>query len=195
LPGGILPGAHDISVEVADALGNTNKYTNTLIYDPANTDITGSQTNTLGLPVLDTGGSVIADDANRIIRSLSFQGISVTDNLYGRQANLPQLPIGKQFWGVWLANTRSPTATVDDPSLNWYPVRVPTPTSSFTVTWNIFAGLNTPYADLRNRPGDYYVFVRFLDGAGNISTGSLKVKVTLAAGYAVPSIRLPALAR
>ena len=41
----------------------------------------------------------------------------MTDNLYGQQANLPQLPAGKQFWGVWMANTTSPTTTADDPEL------------------------------------------------------------------------------
>jgi hypothetical protein len=195
LPGGIAPGAHEISVEVKDALGNADTIEKTLIYDPANLDTTGSQTNTLGLPVLGSGGSVAANNANSIIRSLSFQGISVTDNLYGQQPNLPQLPSGKQFWGVWMANTTSANTSVDDPSLNWYPVRVATPDSNFTVTWNIFAGLNVPYAELRNRPGTYYVFVRFLDGAGNASVGSLKATVTLTAGYDVPTVRLSALAR
>jgi len=139
LPGGIAPGAHDISVELKDALGNSDTWQKTLIYDPANTDTTGTQTNTLGLPVLGSGGSVTADNANSIIRSLSFQGINVTDNIYGQQPNLPQLSAGKQFWGVWMANSTSATATADDANLNWYPVRVPTPDSSFTVKWTWLA--------------------------------------------------------
>ncbi len=147
--------------------------------------------NTLALP---GGSAVTADNANSIIRSLSFKNISVDDNLYGQQANLRQLASGKQFWGVWIANTTSPTTTVDVPSLNWYPVRVAAPNSSFTVTWDLFSGMGFT-TDLRNKPGDYYVFVRFLDGAGNASTGSLKVKVTLAAGYDIPTLRLPIQAR
>jgi hypothetical protein len=135
---------------------------------------------------------VTADSANSIIRTLSFQGIDVTDNLYGQRESLPA---GKQFWGVWIANSTSSTATADDPSLNWYPVRVPAPNSSFVVKWDLFAGLNFT-SDLRNKTGDYYVFVRFLDGAGNASTGSLsKVKVTLTAGYDIPTVRLPVQAR
>jgi len=195
LPGGIAPGPHDISVAVTDTLGNVKTWQKTLIYDPANTDTTGSQTNTLGLPVLASGGSASADSTNSIIRTLSFQNISVNDNLYGKQAGLPQLADGKQFWGVWIANTTSSSVTADDPSLNWYPVRVPTPNSSFTVTWDIFSGLGFT-SDLGNKPGDYYVFVRFLDGAGNPSTAALaKVKVTLTAGYDIPTVQLPALAR
>jgi hypothetical protein len=118
----------------------------------------------------------------------------VNDNLYGQQASLPQLPAGKQFWGVWVANTTSSTMTADDPSLNWYPVRVPTPDSSFTIKWDIFSGLGFT-SDLKNKPGDYYVFVRFLDGAGNASEGSLKVTVPLSAGYDIPTVQLPTLAR
>jgi len=195
LPGSSTPSAREVSVKVQDTLTNEINPTKTLIYDPAS-DPTGVVSNTDGLPRLGTGGSVAADSANSIIRSLSFQGISVTDNLYGRQLNLPTLPAGRQFWGVWMANTTSPTATADDPSLNWYPVHVATPNSSFTVTWNIFTGLNIPSADLRNKPGDYYVFVRFLDGAGNPSTNSIKsAKITLKAGYDIPTLRLPTLAR
>jgi hypothetical protein len=165
-----------------------------LIYDPAS-DPAGAASNTDGLPVLRSGGSVTADDANSIIRSLVFRGIRVNDNLYGQQPNLPQLPAGRQFWGMLIANTTSPTATVDDPGLSWYPVRVPEPTSSFTVTWDIFTGLNYPYPDLRNKPGDYYIFVRFLDGAGNASTGSIKATATITDGYAIPTQRLALQAR
>jgi hypothetical protein len=196
LPGVSTPGPRDVSVQVTDGISNTQTWLKTLIYDPADTDPSTTVTNTDGLPVLASGGSVTADDANSIIRVLSFKNISVDDNLYGQQANLPpQLSPGKQFWGVWIANTTSPTITVDDPSLNWYPVRVPTPNSSFTVTWDLFSGLGIT-TDMRNRPGDYYVFVRFLDGAGNASTRSLsKVKVTLTAGYDIPTQRLPVLIR
>jgi hypothetical protein len=190
LPGANTPGAHPISVTLLDTLGNTRTDQRTLIYDPANTDTTGTQTNTLGLPVLASGGSVTADNDNSVLRTLSFQGINVTDNLYGQQANLPQLADGKQFWGVWLANSTSSTATADDPNLHWYPVRVPNPDSSFTVEWNLFSGLGYT-ADLRNKPGTYYVFVRFLDGAGNPSTRSLKVTATLTDGYAIPTQRFP----
>jgi len=194
LPGPSTPEARDITVEVKDGLTNAQTYTKTLIYDPANTDTTGTVTNTDGLPVLASGGSAAADNANSILRTLTFKDISVDDNLFGKDPDLPQLPAGKRFWGVWLANTTSVSTTVDDLNLNWYPVHVPTPDSSFSVKWDIFSGLNLT-SDLRNHPGDYYVFVRFLDGAGNASTNSIKVKVTLTAGYDIPTVRLPALAR
>jgi hypothetical protein len=195
LPGSSTPGPRPVSVEVRDTLTNSSIYSKTLIYDPADTDPSATVTNTNGLPDLASGGSVTANSANSIVRSLTFADISVDDNLYGQQAGLPLLPADKQFWGVWIANTRSPTTTVDDLSLNWYPVRVPTPDSSFTVEWNLFAGLNIT-SNLRNHPGNYYVLVRFLDGAGNASTNVIKSDaITLTAGYDIPTVRLPVQAR
>jgi len=194
LPGGIAPGPHNVSVEVKDAIGNASTTQKTLIYDPANTDTTGTQTNTLGLPVLASGGSVTAANTNSVLRTFSFQGITVTDNLYGQQANLPQLAAGKQFWGVWMANATSDVGA-DSAALNWYPVRVGAPNNSFTVTWPILAGLNFSYTELRNKPGTYFVYVRFLDGAGNASVASIKTTAILTAGYDVPTVRLPTLTR
>ena len=193
LPGSSTPGPRDVNVEVKDTLGNTLMSKRTIIYDPAN-DPTKTITNT-GLPVLGTGGSVTADSANSVIRSLSFAGITVTDNLYGKQVNLPLLSAGKQFWGVWMANSTSSTATANDSNLNWYPVQVATPDSSFTVKWDLFSGLGYT-ADLLNKPSDHYIFVRFLDGAGNPSANFIKsAKITLAPGYTIPTVRLPTLAR
>jgi len=194
LPGGSAPGPHDISVEVTDRLSYVKTSQKTLIYDPANTDTTGTHTNTLGLPVLASGGSVTADNGNSVIRTLSFQGISVNDNLYGQQENLPLLPAGKRFWGVWIANATSDVGA-DSPTLNWYPVSVPTPNSSFTVKWNLFSGLGFT-SNLSNKSGDYFVYVRFLDGAGNATASALPVlKVKLTAGYDIPTLHLPVLLR
>jgi hypothetical protein len=175
---------------VKDTLGNAQTYANTLIYDPAS-DPNGVAANTAGLPVLRSGGSVTADNANSIIRTLSFEGIRVNDNLYGQQDGLTQLASGKQFWGVLIANTTSPTATVDDPNLHWYPVRVAEPDTNFTIRWNIFTGFGFGYADLRDHPGDYHIFVRFLDGAGNASAESIKATATITSGYDIPTLRLP----
>ena len=169
-----------------DRRGNQKTWPFTLTYDPANTDTTGTLANSEGLPVLGQGGSFGADDANSIIRSLSFQDISVTDNLFGQKE---QLPPGKQFWGLWIANATADVGP-DSPALNWYPVRVPAPDSSFTVTWDLFSGLGYT-SDLANKPGDYFVYARFLDGAGNPSQGALKAMVTLRPGYSLVTRRLP----
>ena len=79
--------------------------------------------------------------------------------------------------------------------MEWTPVRVANPSSSFTVPWSIFSGLGL--GPDRGKPGDYVVYVRFLDGAGNASLTSseLKLTVTLRAGYTVPTYYLPTIGK
>jgi hypothetical protein len=191
LPGDAAPGDRSFNVLVADQLDNQKTWSFSLTYDPANTDTTGAQPNTAGLPVLGSGGSFSAEDASSILVPLAFTGVSVTDNLYGQREGLPA---GRQFWGLLLSNTISPTVAADDPSLRWYPVRVPTPTDTFTVTWDLFTGLDFT-TDLSNRPGDYYVYARFLDGAGNPSKDALKAMIVLLPGYSLAGQRLPSVLR
>jgi hypothetical protein len=170
-----------IGVAVTDTLGNPGAFASDLIYDPANTDTTGTQTNTLGLPILASGASVVADDQTTgIMRTLSFSGVNVTDEVYGSNESLPA---GSQFWGVWIANAATDVGA-DNPSLKWFPVRVPNPAASFTVRWNIFSGLDIG-AD-PTKPGTYYVYVRFLDGAGNPTATAIKTSAVLAEGYELP---------
>lgn len=186
----ITPGStQTIGVTVLDTLGNIGNYSNALVYDPANTDTTGTQTNTLGLPVLAQGGSIAANNANSIIRTLTFNGISVTDNVYGQKEGLTA---GKQFWGVWIANSRTNVGPTDA-SLKWYPIQVKSPGSTFSVPWSLFTGLNLG-AD-RNQTGTYYVYVRFLDGAGNATVDALQTSVTLTTGYTIPTVDMPVIKR
>jgi hypothetical protein len=188
LPASATPGPQTLQVQVADRLGNSKTSAFSLVYDPASTAPTGAAANTDGLPVLASGGKIISDTGNSALRTLTFEDIDVTDNLYGTAGE--DLPAGKQFWGVWIANTTSPTATVDDADLQWFPVRVPKPDSTFSVSWSVFTGLDIT-SDLANQPGDYTIFVRFLDGAGNPSEGFLSTKVTLEPGYSLPTLNMP----
>jgi hypothetical protein len=138
--------------------------------------------------VLAAGGSFSADTNNSIIRTLSFSGISVTDNLYGQQGE--NLPPGQQFWGVWLANSpKDQDPGADDPDLQWYAARVPAPGASFSVQWSLFSGQD--FGADRNQAGTYTVYARFLDGAGNPSAESLSATVTLQPGYTLPQAALP----
>lgn len=193
LPGDSTPGPKQFAVTVNDRVANAFAFPNngekfTIIYDPADTDPTPAS-NTLGLPVLAEGGSVTADSNTlSIMRTLTFNNISVTDNLYGQ--NGENLPPGQQFWGVWVANSRSPNG-IDDPNLRWYPVRVASPAASFSIQWNLFSGLE--YGPDGTKSGTYYVFVRFLDGAGNPSERYLSTEVTLDPGYELPKANLPML--
>ncbi|MFL5801745.1 MAG: sialidase family protein [Roseiflexaceae bacterium] len=179
LPGFGDPGEKQISVVISDTIGNQRTYGPLpLIYDPDR-------------PVLN-GGSVSGDaNTKTILRTLSFSGINVNDTLYGQYESLPA---GKQFWGVWIANvhlTATPNITPDSPGLNWFPLSVASPDAQFSVQWSLFTGLD--YGATQGHEGNYNVFVRFLDGAGNPTQGVISTTLTLDSGYTLPHVFLPAI--
>ncbi|GAB4213764.1 MAG: sialidase family protein [Roseiflexaceae bacterium] len=186
LPGSASPGPRPVQVQVLDTLDNSASISTTVIYDPANT---GSPTapNTEGLPVVSETTTATVGLENSVIRTLSFSNTFVTDNLYGQAENLPQ---GKQFWGVWIANSRTDVGA-DSPALVYQPVQVFKPDTAFDIKWNLFNGLNQGTAT--NQTGTYYIYVRFLDGAGNYSARSLKLTAQLEPGYQLPKTLLPVL--
>ena len=184
---GSLPSAGSkvtVNVVVTDKLGNITIVPKQLIYDPANTAQSGTP-NTDGLPTLNSNTAPTANSENSIIRTLSFQNVDVDDTAYGKFENLPA---GSQFWGVWIANSRTPVTNPNSSSLQWFPVEVANPGPSFSVGWNLFNGI----APANRGPGAYYIYVKFLDGAGNATVGTLPaLQVNLAQGYSVPKIFLP----
>ncbi len=194
LPGSAGAGPRDFQVVISDNLDNTGMYPSSsnnykLIYDRPSTSPTTP--NTDGVPVLAGGGSVVGSGSGKSIeRTLTFSGISVTDNLYGQQGE--GLPAGQQFWGVWAANSRNDNEQ-GNTELSWVPIEVETPAASFSISWNLFSGLDYG-ADL-TKSGEYYVYIRFLDGAGNPTTDFLKAQFTLEPGYTVPVVWLPVMRR
>lgn len=179
----LAPGPVSFDVLVIDTLGNSLNKRISLVYDPADTDTTGTQPNTKGLPTVG-GGAVTGDGQQNIIQTLTFSNVNVADNFY--RPNNP----GSQFWGVWIANSTDGQMPADD-SDRWFPVQVPTPGSGFSLKWNVMSGLN--FSDPANHPGQYTVFVRFLDGAGNPSARETAIKTTvqLNAGYKIPTLQVP----
>src|SRR5439155_897322 len=89
--------------------------------------------------------------------------ISVSDNLYGQQGE--GLPGGKQFWGVWIANSRQDNDE-NNANMKWTPIQITPPDSAFSIDWSLFSGLDYG-ADL-TKPGDYYVYVRSLRFDGDL---------------------------
>lgn len=193
----VLPSTKQIQVNMLDTLNNSRSDTASVIYDPANTG-SSIEPNTAGLPVVsDSTTATLKLDSASIIGTLSFSNTSVTDNLYGQAENLPA---GKQFWGVWVANYYagpiSSTVELANPnSLVYSPVRVPTPDAAFTLRWNLFNSLNLGKPLESDKDGVFYTYIRFLDGAGNPSERVLKLKTILPAGYRLPTISLPLLVR
>jgi hypothetical protein len=183
LPGNSQPGARTFSIALTDKLGNVINPQFTMTYDPPTPD---------GLPKIVDGEVAADNNTNSIIRTLTFSNLNVTDNLYGQRENLPD---GKQFWGVWVANSKDNNAP--DPKVEpnkWSAIEIADPTASQPkVTWSIFSGLGQGGAT--NQPGTYYVHVKFLDGAGNPSAETISTQVTLEEGYEVPGTFAPMIQR
>jgi hypothetical protein len=179
LPGGTTPAARNVIVTVTDKISNTQNFQTNLIYDAGAPTLSNSGNPTVTMPLSTTS----------IIVPLSFDNISVNDAIYGAEENLPT---GKQFWGVWIAVSRTPTAPPTTDLARWSPVEVLDRNSTFTVNWSLFSGLPSP----SKTAGDYYVFVKFLDGAGNFTTATLEsAKITLQSDFTTPTLYVPIVRR
>lgn len=180
------PGAKTFDISVTDTIGNLKNFSQTITFDPLE-DPTITTPNEAGRPTVIS--ATISNDNSlpaarkNIVRTLSFSNVNVTDNLYPAR-NGP----GTQFWGVWVANGGLNNPTPDPSTLLWVPVKVDAPGTNFSFKWNLFTNGNGPRTD---QAGQYVVFVKFLDGAGNPSTATFSTTVTLDAGYSLPLQQLP----
>jgi hypothetical protein len=168
LPEPVSAGNNQIFLEISDRSGNSKEYKHTVIYDPL-------------APVLSTTGTLTINTPNpnaTVLVDLKLTGNLVSDNLYP----------GRHFWGVWVANSRSAVADpANDPNLQWHAVEAPGSASDFTLrNWSLLSGLATA----QQTSGTYYVYVRFLDGAGNPSVGVLSKSISLSE-VRKPQTRLP----
>jgi hypothetical protein len=174
LPSGSTP-ERNVTVAVTDKINNSQNFQATLIFDA-------------GAPTLDTSDNPAVTapvSTTNIIVPLSFDNITVNDTIYGDQENLDP---GKQFWGVWIAVSRTTTPPPTTDLTRWVPVEVLNPDSTFTINWSLFSGLDSQ----SKTAGDYYVFVKFLDGAGNFTTGTIEsAKITLESGFSRPTQYVP----
>ncbi len=146
-PGDATEGNNSMVIRVTDNVGNIEDVERTFIYDKTK-------------PTLNVPGTLTVNSSSdaTIITSLTFSGVNVSDNLY---------PNG--FWGAWIANSRDPiTDPLADTTLAWYPVEVSVPGANFTIEdWSLASGLS----ESELTTGDYYIYVRYLDGASNLTDG------------------------
>jgi hypothetical protein len=178
LPGGSTPAQRDVNVTITDKIGNSQNFQESLIFDSDVPTLVNSANPAVTGPVSTTN----------IIVSLTFENIRVNDDTYGTFGeNLDQ---GERFWGVWIANSRTPTPPPTTDLTKWSPVEVPTHASDFTINWSLLGGLGNQ----TNPTGDYYIFVKFLDGAGNPTTATIEVEpITLQSGFDRPTLYLPSI--
>jgi hypothetical protein len=165
----LLQGQTTMAIAVNDNLNNQRDFSRAFTYDTTRPVFTTPDTATASL--------TSRPDAT-IIVSIDYTGVQVTDNLYP----------APNFWGVWLANSREPVADPRNADLDWSAVPViGVSDGSFTVdNWSLASGLDNPDVT----PGEYYVYTRFLDGAGNPSTQALSSTVSLET-ITLPEVLLP----
>lgn len=167
-------GPTSVVVRVSDMAGNTRDYSQQFTYDT-----TPPVLSSTGQGVLSVGTSSVS---STLLVDLDFAGVQVSDNLYPAPG----------FWGVWVANSRSAVADpLSSTNLLWVPVQTVGAGSTFTVSgWSLAAGL----AEDELTEGEYFVYVRFLDGAGNPSAAYVSATTTLEV-VTEPQLYLPALSR
>ncbi len=170
-PGTVNEGQMQVVLRIRDALGNPMMLERTFTYDVTSPTL---HNGTLQMQAIDGGPSIVV--------TLQFTSLDVTDNLYP----------GRGFWGVWLANSRTPVANpATDPTLVWVPVEAPGDGNSFTIIWSLASGL--PEAQLTEE-GTYYVYARALDGAGNPSATALQATISIDQ-VTLPQVMLPMVLR
>ena len=191
IPTGTGPGVRPLlNTFVVDKNDNRTTQGAVVVYDPRtfSTSTGGSPIESSGAPMVTGGAFTVVSDTS-VLKTLTFSGVNVNDAVYGTTASLPA---GSQFWGVWVATSQgtTPISDTNSETLKWAPIKVAQPGASFTVKYPLLTGQvgSSPYG----REGTYWIYVKFLDGAGNPSAKTLPpVKVVLAPGYSPVIQSLP----
>lgn len=158
-------------VRVRDGAGNTRTYNLQVIFDETK-------------PVYRSGSfSARAEEDGDLLQDLTFRDVNVQD----------EFPTG--FWGVWIANSAEPVSDpANDPNLKWTVIESPEEEradNGFVIEdWSLATGL--PGSALQ--PGDYYIYVRFLDGAGNPTDSVISTRVA-STQLVRPEVELPLVRR
>lgn len=178
----LILGRQSSVVTITDALANSTNVDISYYYDPRTID---EQFNAGGPSY--TAGSFTLSGENALNQTLSFSGVDVTDAIYQSITNKP-------FWGVWVAASKTQYSegdtNTDSSPLRWTPIQVASPSASFSIDFSLASGQGG--TSLADYAGTYYVYVKFLDGAGNPSTKTLiSDPITLTTGYAVYNTYTP----
>ncbi len=163
-----------VAVRVSDKVGNLLDYTNVITVDTIKPVL-----NTLTLtPTL----IITVNPSATILADLKFSDIQVTDAYPGG------------YWGAWVTNSLTPvTNPLTDTALLWTPVRIPDQANPVIKGWSLASRLPVSFKSLQPNT-TFYVYTRFLDGAGNPTDGVISQTITLA-NITLPRQFLPAVRR
>lgn len=162
-------GPAQVRITVSDSLGNTASYDRTLTYDP------------VAPQLVDAGSLTLTPDPRAtILQTLTISGTVVRDNLY-------ESPAERGYWGIQIANSLTPDPT--GANLTWATIPV-SGSEPWQLTWSL--ATNLPADELR--PRTFYVYLRFIDAAGNPTTAIVPFEVPLTE-VTLPTVYMPLVAR
>ena len=155
-------------VRVADGAGNVRIFPFTVILDEDKPVLNEQNPGTL---------EVAASPKGDILQDLTFTNLNIRDETY-RDPSDPDP--NRRFWGFWIANSPDEVENpLSDPNLKWSVVDAPPSVADgedYKVVlrdWSLATGLTRA----QQEAGDFFIYVRFLDGAGNPTDGYLSVRV------------------
>jgi len=163
-------------VTLADVLCNTTTTQETLHYDadpPQVASGTATATN-------NSGGSAIG--------TLDLANINVTDDSYGTR---PGVPSTKAYWGVWVLVSATNLGTPTEADFNNHGVVVQVPHGQASADISLIGDGMPEQGKTMKAPGARFIYIRFIDGAGNVSSQIKSAQATLDQGYSVPRVYLP----
>lgn len=168
-----------VTDRVNDTAPNTHVFSSVLIYDD-------------DPPVLVSSAGLTATNSDGMspLATISFPDVVITDNVYDQHVSDPQ----KAYWGMWVlvSNTDLGTPTaMQFAQHNAQVYAIEEGRTSAQIYLNRGGIDNNPGRD----PGTRYIYIRFLDGAGNFTAGMAKLELELKQGYASNTYFMPALYR
>lgn len=164
-------------VEVRDGAGNSQTFNLTINYDNVRPRLNQQDANN------DSQASAVPHPQFDLLQTLRFNNIPVDDDFFP-----------DEIWGVWVAN--SPDRVADplrDQNLRWFIVPASgVRNGTFEVrNWSLASGLSRAQLVAGE---DYYLYVRFLDAAGNATNEYVEIRVP-SSNLTPPQLWLPRMYR
>ncbi len=144
---GTVQGTYGFSIALSDNAGNTRTY-------PSNGSFSMTYDNVAPEVSLATGSKITPTEIRDGFVTVDLSNVKVTDNLYRNS--------GRQYYGAWIV-VRKAGETPSD--VDWQLKGVPIAGDVSNLKWNMAMGLSDAF-----EPGQrYQMFIRFIDGAVNVS--------------------------
>jgi hypothetical protein len=196
-------GEYSITIEVTDGIGNSlaSPIARTIYLDRVaptidNLDAENGPT----ISVSDDGTPIDENNpSTTILVDMTIENVAVSDDVYGTRGE------AQSFWGLWVARSMiqlDPANQGAMTDLSWIPIEVwdtefsvADGTYSFTVpNVNLIEGVDNPVVG--GQQVNYYMYVAFLDGAGNATVQAIESPaVPLSEDATLPSVTLPLVQR